>query len=93
MPNLDLLKNFAGIYDKELDWCKDHPEIPAFVFDVLNHLEVRAHCLQVSRALLNQIDLKALVANLSDDERMEIFSDYCKFCGSDTPRCPCENDE
>lgn len=31
------------------------------------------------------------------DERVnaiaEIMQDYCRFCGGENPRCPCENDE
>ena len=30
---------------------------------------------------------------LSDQERMEVFSQFCCHCGSDESRCYCWNDE
>ena len=31
--------------------------------------------------------------NMTDDQRMEVFSNYCRHCGSDNPACQCWNDE
>jgi predicted Zn-ribbon and HTH transcriptional regulator len=36
---------------------------------------------------------KSLLEKLSDDERLMLFSDYCKHCGSEDPHCQCWNDE
>lgn len=43
--------------------------------------------------LLSQIKLN--FSRLTDDERLEIMSDYCKFCGTDTTKekCNCWKDE
>lgn len=30
---------------------------------------------------------------LSEEDRLEVFSHFCRFCGSDDPRCQCWNDE
>jgi hypothetical protein len=34
-----------------------------------------------------------LLKVMTDDERLECFSAFCKFCGSDDPDCVCWNDE
>lgn len=31
--------------------------------------------------------------DLSEDERVEVFSNFCMHCGSDNPSCQCWNDE
>lgn len=45
----------------------------------------------VSGMLLLQV--KELFAKLTDDERMEVMSDYCKYCGCDDSGCQCWNDD
>ena len=35
---------------------------------------------------------KAL-SNLNDEQRMEVFSDYCTHCGCKDPDCRCWDDE
>ena len=45
----------------------------------------------VSGMLLLQV--KELFAKLTDDERMEVMSDYCKYCGCDDSCCQCWNDD
>ena len=30
---------------------------------------------------------------LTDDERLEIFDNFCRYCGCDDPKCQCWNDE
>lgn len=37
--------------------------------------------------------LKEQITLLTDDQRMEIFKDYCRSCGSDDPYCRCWDDE
>lgn len=34
-----------------------------------------------------------LMNTLSDDERLEVMSRFCKFCGCDNPDCNCMRDE
>jgi len=38
-------------------------------------------------------EAKKLLKELTDDERMELFGNYCKCCGCDDPSCQCWNDE
>lgn len=42
-------------------------------------------------------DLLALAARLMEElteaERLDIITDYCRGCGTDDPRCHCQNDE
>jgi len=37
--------------------------------------------------------IKLSLNSLSDDERMDMFSEYCKYCGENNPNCQCWNDE
>jgi hypothetical protein len=34
-----------------------------------------------------------LLKSMHAEDRMEVFSVFCKFCGSDDPDCVCWNDE
>jgi hypothetical protein len=34
-----------------------------------------------------------LVDMLTDEERMDLFHNYCVHCGTDNPGCQCWNDE
>ena len=36
--------------------------------------------------------VNALLA-MTDDQRMEVFGFFCRYCGTDDPRCQCWNDE
>lgn len=38
-------------------------------------------------------DLKKALDGLTDEQRMDLFSDYCKYCGTPDPNCQCWNDE
>lgn len=33
------------------------------------------------------------MARLTDEERVEVLSQFCNHCGSKDPRCQCSNDE
>ena len=33
------------------------------------------------------ITAKRSLVNLTDEQRMEVFSDYCRYCGCDDPTC------
>lgn len=37
--------------------------------------------------------IKAMIDQLSNEEREELFSNYCKGCGCKDPNCQCQNDE
>ena len=39
------------------------------------------------------IETKRYFAYLTDDERLEVMSDYCESCGCNDPRCQCWNYE
>ena len=53
------------------------------------------HIGSVSGMLL--ADVKEYIKNLTSDERLDLFADYCKYCGDyDADRiigCQCWNDE
>jgi hypothetical protein len=36
---------------------------------------------------------RELLSRLSDGERMELFGDFCLYCGCNDPKCQCWNDE
>ena len=47
-----------------------------------------------------QVGAEALVRNivddllaLSEDDRLEVFSNFCHHCGRNDPRCQCWNDD
>lgn len=42
---------------------------------------------------LNYIFIKKGFKDLSDEQRLNIMSDYCPNCGCGNPDCQCENDE
>lgn len=33
------------------------------------------------------------LAGLTDEERLDLFAEYCAYCGSKDPSCKCWNDE
>jgi hypothetical protein len=35
----------------------------------------------------------AILSGMSDEERMDVFRNFCTHCGSDDPRCQCWSDE
>ena len=39
------------------------------------------------------VQLRASLKHLTDEQRIELFSDYCTHCGCNDPRCQCWNDE
>ena len=50
-------------------------------------------------ALKNYLNINDLITakrsliNLTDEQRMEVFSDYCRYCGCDDPTCRCWDDD
>lgn len=38
-------------------------------------------------------EISDIVAAMSDSQRMELFSNYCRSCGTNNPDCQCWNDE
>jgi hypothetical protein len=37
--------------------------------------------------------VEMLLPLLTNEQRVSLFSGYCAYCGSDDPRCQCDNDE
>jgi hypothetical protein len=37
--------------------------------------------------------IRSLLEPMKDDDRLEAFSPYCKYCGCSNPSCQCMNDE
>lgn len=42
---------------------------------------------------MNIATVTALLTDMSPEERLEIFSRFCRHCGSDDPKCTCMRDE
>lgn len=38
-------------------------------------------------------NIKEILDDLTDEQRKELFSNYCQECGSKDPLCQCANDE
>jgi hypothetical protein len=58
----------------------------------LNNAETQQlNIASVSGMLLLQV--KELFVKLTNDERMEVMSDYCTYCGCDDSGCQCWNDD
>lgn len=56
----------------------------------------------MTRTFYNETDellplIKDSLTKMSDEERLEFFDlvedGYCRYCGSDDPKCQCWNDE
>ena len=49
---------------------------------------------QVNKVYTTVFDaIEYLLAQCTEDERLDLFSDYCKYCGTDKLPCYCNNDE
>lgn len=40
-----------------------------------------------------QNKIVALMLKLTDDKRLEVMCEFCRYCGSTNPECVCWNDE
>lgn len=67
------------------------------VYTSTGHFHFGTDCFfyNAHKEILNKLtdNTKSIIKNLSDEQRMEIFSDYCRHCGSTDPKCQCWNDE
>ena len=63
----------------------------------VDNLEVVKFCDKCGTSYITRQDTINLVKEklkyLSDEERLDIFSDYCQSCGCNNPQCQCWNDE
>jgi len=49
---------------------------------------------QTNKAFTSVFDaIEYLLGQCTEDERLDLFSDYCKYCGTDKLPCHCNNDE
>ncbi len=49
---------------------------------------------ELQREASNPIQVSTEILNsLSEDERMDVISNYCRYCGSSDPNCQCWNDD
>jgi len=53
----------------------------------------RAEALKNYLNINDLITAKRSLINLTDEQRMEVFSDYCRYCGCDDPTCRCWDDD
>ena len=35
----------------------------------------------------------SIINSMSDEQRLSLFQEYCRWCGSGNPRCNCMRDE
>jgi hypothetical protein len=42
---------------------------------------------------MNKFQIIYEMRKLTDAERLEVISSFCKYCGSEDPDCKCWNDE
>ncbi len=40
-----------------------------------------------------EVYIDEILSALTDEQRMQLFSAFCRGCGKKDPRCPCQNDE
>lgn len=68
------------------------------------YLKTRAICLTLDAETIDdqvirymreawEAGVVASVAAMTDEQRMELFANYCTHCGCPDPRCQCWNDE
>lgn len=43
--------------------------------------------------LFGPADVVGRLRQMTPDQRLEVFSEFCTHCGGDEPRCSCSNDE
>lgn len=68
---------------------EDLPEKPP-----LGEIDYRFLCLSFAWSAFEAAgDAREILRSLPRAERLEIFGDYCKHCGSADPGCQCWNDE
>lgn len=53
--------------------------------------DIKSYMLRIRLVLLNNV--KEMFSKLTDEERMEVISDYCKYCGCNDNGCQCWNDD
>lgn len=88
-----LTKNFEGnqaIFDKkDKRQVFNDTDLDMVMDKVVKGLKMAKH--ECRRCEFD--NAKTLLRELTSDERMELFSDYCKYCGDTDPSCQCWNDE
>lgn len=63
-----------------------------FLYAFTNHITWHAKRGSLAAAKTNRT-MVDMMKDLTPDQRMEVFSQFCKHCGSDDPKCQCWNDE
>jgi hypothetical protein len=58
--------------------------------DMENQYQKELSKLQADDYFLLQV--KDLFVKLTDEQRIEVIMDYCKYCGSNDNKCNCQND-
>ena len=66
---------------------------------LVDKIKLESSTLKCIKLLYSEIDdklnliVKELFSKLTDEDRYDIISDYCKYCGSSDTGCQCWNDE
>ena len=93
--------------DKLRNKLSPHYGLPEMIFVIDEHPKMKGLIIEQARqAKMNKkridellveieadFDIKKALDKLSDNERLDIISSYCKHCGSKNPGCQCWNDD
>lgn len=63
-----------------------------FLYAYTNHITWHAKRGSLMAAKPNRT-MKEILDELSDDQRLDLFRNYCSSCGCTDPHCQCNNDE
>jgi hypothetical protein len=63
-----------------------------FLYAFTNHITWHAKRGSLAAAKTNRTMVDQM-RDLTPDQRMEVFGEFCKHCGWDDPKCQCWNDE
>jgi len=76
--------------------CRERPKNPRpDVVNMYNRTEVLCDSpnYNVVHVVYSVPTLVKMLKDLSEEDRMQVFVNFCTKCGSDNPRCTCWNDE
>lgn len=63
-----------------------------FLYAYTNHITWHAKRGSLMATKTNRT-MKEILDELSDDQRLDLFRNYCSSCGCTDPHCQCNNDE
>jgi hypothetical protein len=67
-------------------------EEPQFALQQLQRIDLKEKDCKFNEKIVGNCIINML-KSLSDEERLEVFRCFCKYCGCDNPKCQCWNDD